>query len=204
MVTHTKKKRGTRWCLNETGRYFAGDVFRCIIFKKSLAPWFKPGLNNSRKNQVAHRATCWKISGCPHQESGCPLPNVIINNTVYGDFVTHSKIKCNINGILSVENNEKKLYFRKKRWFFTLNKICLHTYSRDVSSFLLLKRKSISQKRGQRSVYWRGCILYKWYIPFWQIRGELSPLFPKIWGQVVNFGKHLHHSHQIPWSHIKR
>ena len=32
----------------------------------------KTGLNNFSKNQVAHRATCWLIPGCPHQESGCP------------------------------------------------------------------------------------------------------------------------------------
>ena len=48
------------------------------------------------------------------------LPNVIINNTVYDDFVTHSKIKCNINGIRSVENNEKKLHFGKTLIFRTL------------------------------------------------------------------------------------
>ena len=28
--------------------------------------------------------------------------------------MTHSKIKWNINGIRSIENNEKMLYFRKK------------------------------------------------------------------------------------------
>ena len=30
-----------------------------------------PGLNNSKKKQVGHRATCWYKSGCPHQESDC-------------------------------------------------------------------------------------------------------------------------------------
>ena len=57
-----------------------------------------------------------KYQVAPMKSQVAPLfPKVFINNTVYDDFVTHSKIKCNINGIRSVENNEKKLYFEKKR-----------------------------------------------------------------------------------------
>ena len=32
-----------------------------------------PGLDNSENIYVTHRATCWLISSCPHQNSGCPL-----------------------------------------------------------------------------------------------------------------------------------
>ena len=60
-----------------------------------------PGLNNSKKSQVAHRETCWWKSGCPYQESGCPLlPSPIVNNKLYDGFMTHYKIKWNIHGIM--------------------------------------------------------------------------------------------------------
>ena len=39
-----------------------------------------------------------------------PLPSPIVNNEVYDDFMTHCKIKWNITGIHSIENNENKLY----------------------------------------------------------------------------------------------
>ena len=45
------------------------------------------GLNNSKKNQVAHRATYWQKSSCPYQEWGCPpLSSPIVNNKVYDDL----------------------------------------------------------------------------------------------------------------------
>ena len=77
------------------------DTYRakhqCLCHRKVQNRDNVTGLNNSKKNQVAHRATCWWKSGCPYQESGCPfLPSPIVNNKAYDGFMTHSKIKQNI------------------------------------------------------------------------------------------------------------
>ena len=41
------------------------------------------------------------------------MPSPIVNDKVY-DFFNHNKIKGNIYDIRSIENNEKKFYFRIK------------------------------------------------------------------------------------------
>ena len=150
------------------------------------------GLNNSKKNHVAHRATCWKKSDCPHQKSGCPLlPSLIVNKKVYDDFMTHSKIKWNINEIRSIENSKTSYTSENKtRWFYTLNKICPHTYSSDVSRFLgfwFLGGVSLPHKRGvlftEEGAFYTNAIYH--------FSKALCPIFS---GQLVNLAEYHHPS----------
>ena len=108
------------------------------------------------------------------------LPSPIVNDKVYDDFTIYSKIKFNINGFRSTENNEK-LYFRRKCLFCTLNKICSHAYNMDVSTFPIRRGKSISKKMGVLSTKewaFNNHVIY--HLPH---KEGSAPTLSKIWGK---------------------
>ena len=55
------------------------------------------GFNSSKKNQGAHRATCWEKSGCPNEESGCPFCWALLLTIKYM-MILGPEMNWNING----------------------------------------------------------------------------------------------------------
>ena len=86
-----------------------GSNILCVIFKHQA-------LTTPRKIRLPIGQPAGKNQVAPiKNQVAPPLPSPIVNKKVFEDSMTHSKIKWNIHGIRSIENNEKKLYFRTKR-----------------------------------------------------------------------------------------
>ena len=99
---------------------------------------------------------------------------LLVNKKVYGDFLTHDKIKWNTNGIRSIEKTiiclTKNVNFA--HWTKYLH---IHTYSRVASKFPSLRGESIYQKWGVLSSE-EGA--FSTYISFCQIRADLPLYIP--------------------------